>query len=137
MKHIVAPIYISIQIPLPPSDIKGESPTHFQIWAAVQTWLTGSTGFSYIPLPIIILKWHVVHVLTKKKTYLDSRNPSISKMMSSNMVHDKANVMEKTNRTTEWWTCKKIKRDYVNVNCQFRFSSIRSTKKTFTSNIIK
>jgi len=34
--------------------------------------------------------------------------PTISNMMSSNMVHERANVTENTKRTTQWWTWKQI-----------------------------
>jgi len=36
--------------------------------------------------------------------HLESRTPTISKIISSNIVHERAKVMLKTNNTTQWWT---------------------------------
>ncbi len=40
----------------------------------------------------------------KVQTYLEFNTPTISKMMSSNMVHEREKVIENTSRTTQWCT---------------------------------
>lgn len=50
--------------------------------------------------------YYIINVKLKKKSfvYLESRTPIISKIISSNMVQDNENVVEKISCTNRWWT---------------------------------